>query len=64
MRAAVNDMLEHLQYATLHFCGFEVLPPYAVYGADNASREQQERILNQFRQIIATLEAIPPMAYR
>lgn len=62
-REAISHMLEHFQRGTLHFCGVEVLPPFAVYGGDYATLEQREQFLLQYRQILLSLENIRPLTF-
>lgn len=60
---AVSTMLEHIQRGTLHFCGLEVLPPFAAYGGDYANLEQREQYMRQYRQMMLSLEKIRPMTF-
>jgi len=60
---AMRDMLNPIQRGTLHFCGFDVLPPYAAYGADYATREQQEQHLLQHRQILLSFDRLAPIVF-
>ena len=60
---AINHMLEHIQRGTLHFCGIEVLPPFAVYGGDYANMEQRDQYLLQYRQMLLSLERIRPLTF-
>lgn len=59
----INDMLNHFQRGTLHFCGLQVLPPFAVYGADHATREQREQFLLQYRQVLLSLDQLLPLNF-
>lgn len=59
----LSDMLDYLQRGTLHFCGFDVLPPFAVYGAANADADQREQFLLQYTQLLRSLAYIPPIVY-
>lgn len=59
----LSDMLDYLQRGTLDFCGFEVLPPFAVYGALNASNEERDQIILQYVQLLRSLPYIPPIVY-
>jgi putative NADPH-quinone reductase len=46
-----------------YFCGFDVLPPFAAYGADNASESDQEPVMAQYRDILVVLERIIPIRF-
>lgn len=59
----LSDMLDYLQRGTLDFCGLEVLPPFAVYGASNTSDEQQDQIILQYVQLLRGLPYIPSIVY-
>jgi NAD(P)H dehydrogenase (quinone) len=63
MRDTISNLLEHLQRGTLHICGFDVLPPYAVYGAANTNSAQREQTLLQYTQLLKSLESIPPISF-
>jgi NAD(P)H dehydrogenase (quinone) len=63
IRQAVNVMLDPLQGGTLHFCGMDVLPPFAAYGADHAARRQRDQFLAQFTALLRGLERITPIDY-
>ena len=62
-RIAVNAMLDHIQRGILHFCGFEVLPPFAVYGAASATTEQHEQVLLQYTQLLRSIDLISAIDY-
>ncbi|GAB4345358.1 MAG: NAD(P)H-dependent oxidoreductase [Phototrophicales bacterium] len=59
----LSAMLDHVQRGTLHFCGFDVLPPFAVYGAANANADQREQFMVQYTQLLRGLHLIDPIAY-
>lgn len=59
-RLVINTMLDHIQHGILHFCGLDILPPFAIYGAANATPEQREQFLLQYTQLLRALETIPP----
>lgn len=61
-RVLIN-MLDHLQYGTLDFCGFSVLPPFAVYGASNASNDERDQVISQYIQLLRGLPYIQPIPY-
>ena len=60
----LSDMLDYLQRGTLDFCGFEVLPPFAVYGAAAIHPEQREQVLLQYAQLLRSLAYLPPIEFR
>lgn len=62
-RTAISELLDHVQRGTLHFCGLDVLPPFAVYGAANATPEQAEQFILQYTQVLLSLEQIEPIHY-
>lgn len=63
-RVVMSDMLEPIQRGTLAFCGFDVLPLFAAYGADNAIPEQREQYLLQFTQVLLSLTRAAPLSFR
>ena len=63
IQKAINEMLTHVQRGVLSLCGFDVLPPFAAYGATNASPEQQEHYLTQYTQILLALNQIKPVRH-
>ena len=62
-RLVINNMLDHVQRSILYFCGLDILPPYAIYGAANAAPEQRDQALLQYTQLLRALEQIPPIDY-
>lgn len=63
LRQAISTMLDHIQRHTLYFCGFEVLPPFAVYGAYEATPVQRERYMAEYVQILQSLNRIVPLEF-
>jgi NAD(P)H dehydrogenase (quinone) len=59
----ISDMLDTIQRGTLYFCGLEVLPPFAIYGAADTDMEKQEQLLIQYTQLLRALDEIPPINY-
>ena len=59
----ITGITDHIQRGTLHFCGIDVLPPYAAYGGDYATSEQRKEYLAQFSQMIASLSTVTPINY-
>ena len=59
----LTSMLDHIQRVTLHFCGFDVLPPFAVYGAANTNADQREQFLVQYSQLLRGIHLIDPIGY-
>jgi NAD(P)H dehydrogenase (quinone) len=62
-RLVINNMLDHIQRSILYFCGLDILPPYAIYGAANAASEQHDQYLLQYTQLLRALDQIPPIDY-
>jgi NAD(P)H dehydrogenase (quinone) len=62
-RDAISAILEPIQRYTLHLCGLEVLPPFAIYGAANASIRQREHFLLQYTRLLTSLDQIPPLEF-
>ena len=62
-RITVNAMLDHVQRSILHFCGLKILPPFAVYGATNATTEQHEQVLLQYTQMLRSIDLISAIDY-
>jgi len=63
LRQTISTILDPIQRHTLHFCGFEVLPPFAVYGAYDATPLQRERSLAEYLQLLPTLNSIMPLKF-
>lgn len=63
LQSAANTMLDHIQRHVLHLCGLQVLPPFGVYGATNASPDQRERFLQQYTQVLEVLERVVPLDF-
>lgn len=63
LRQTISDMLAHIQRDTLHFCGLDVLPPFAVYGAANASANQREQYLLQYARLLASLDRLATIKF-
>jgi NAD(P)H dehydrogenase (quinone) len=59
----ISDMLDTIQRGTLYFCGMDVLPPYAIYGAAHADSDQRNQMLGQYTQLLRSLDQIPPIDY-
>jgi len=60
---AMTQLCDHIQRGMLHFCGLAVLPPFAVYGASNATSAQRDQFLQQYLQIIRSLDSIQPLSF-
>lgn len=63
LRNAMTDLLDPIQYNILYVSGMQVLPPFAVYGAENATEEEREIYLQQYRQTLEVLNRILPLDY-
>ncbi len=63
MRDTLNDILGYIQQHTLAFCGFEVLPPFAVYGAASATPGQRQQYLEHYTEVLQTLDRIVPLSF-
>jgi NAD(P)H dehydrogenase (quinone) len=63
LREALSKMLDPIERHTVYFCGFDVLPPFAAYGADNASDSEQAPVMAQYRDILVVLERIIPIRF-
>ena len=62
-RVVIHNMMDHIQRGILYFCGLDILPPFAIYGAPNVTAEQREQYLLQYTQLLRALEQIPPIDY-
>ncbi len=62
-RVVVSQLLDHIQRSVLYFCGLDVLPPYAVYGAVNATQQQREHFMLQYVQLLRTIDEITPLDF-
>jgi NAD(P)H dehydrogenase (quinone) len=63
MRDALCEILAPVQRDMLHFCGIDVLPPYAVYGAGNTSARQREELVLQYTRILRAIDQIRPLVF-
>jgi len=64
LRESMIDILDPIQRRILYFCGMQVLPPFAVYGANNATEGERGIYLNQYRQLLQVLPRIMPIDYK
>jgi len=62
-RMVINNMLDHIQRGILYFCGLDILPPYAVYGAANMTPEQREHVLEQYAYLLRSIQQLSPIDY-
>ena len=55
----LNQMLHHINYGMLAFCGFEVHQPFYVHGPARIPREQRERYIDEYRKRLSSLDSTP-----
>ena len=59
----MEKILFPIQHGILYFCGFEVLPPHIAFAPAHATEEERAGMLGSFRQRIATLDQLQPIAF-
>jgi NAD(P)H dehydrogenase (quinone) len=62
-RAAMTRLLDPLLFGTLHVCGMDVLPPFVVYGAGMATKDQRNRFLDDYAHVLERLEERIPLNF-
>jgi NAD(P)H dehydrogenase (quinone) len=60
-RATIEQILHPIIHGTLHFCGLDVLPPFAAYAVFTAGDDGRKKYLEQYRQRILSLETAEPL---
>ncbi len=63
LQESMSQLLHHIQRGTLRLCGLEVLPPFAIYGAMDATPEQREEFLKQYGQLLEFIDRISPLEF-
>jgi NAD(P)H dehydrogenase (quinone) len=59
----LSDILDYLQRGTLYFCGFDVLPPFAVYGGAHIPRDNTHQVLLQYTQLLRAMWTVDPLRF-
>ncbi len=63
-RATVSQHLYGLTHGTLAFCGFDVLKPYIIHNVTAASKEELETRVEDYRQILESLDSYNNYLYK
>jgi NAD(P)H dehydrogenase (quinone) len=59
----IQQILFPINHGILRFTGFDVLPPFLVYGASRISQEEREKHLARYRETVLSLQTLTPIAY-
>jgi NAD(P)H dehydrogenase (quinone) len=59
----LNTILYPINHGILRFVGFDVLPPFVVWGVNRISDERRQKYLVQYTQRLLTIHAMPPIVY-
>lgn len=60
----IHQILFPINHGILRFIGFDVLPPFLVYGASRISQEEREQHIARYRDTVLKIPSITPIAYR
>lgn len=63
LQGEIGRILFPIHHGILHYTGFDVLPPFVAFGATYKSHDGKDRVLEECRQHLTSLEqlqAIPP----
>lgn len=55
----IENMLHHVHYGTLAFCGFEVLPPFVAHAPARISQDARTALLGEFRHRLQSIDSTP-----
>ena len=59
----IQAVLEPINHGMFYFTGFDVLPPFIVYGPARMSAEQRAAELQRYRDCVLQLDTLAPIAY-
>jgi NAD(P)H dehydrogenase (quinone) len=59
----INLLLAPIHHNTLHFCGFDVLPPFVVWQAGGATSEERTTTLDKYQEHLRNIEYLKPIVY-
>ncbi len=60
----IDDLLFPIQHGILYYPGFDVLPPFVLYGANRLDETTFEAAAERLRERMRTLPTIPPLPFR
>jgi NAD(P)H dehydrogenase (quinone) len=60
----IDDLLFPIHHGILYYPGYDVLPPFVVYGVDRLDEGGFEPIAERLRERMRTLATTPPIPYR
>lgn len=60
----IEDLLFPINHGILYYPGYEVLPSFVVYKADRLGEADFDRVAEQLRARMRTIETTPPIPYR
>ena len=64
VNGSIDDLLFSINHGILYYPGYDVLPPYVVYGTDRFDEGGFEPVAEALRERMRTLGTIPPISYR
>lgn len=59
----MERILWPIQRATLHHCGFEVLPPFVAFAVTRSSDEARQAVLDRFAERLRGLDSVAPLPF-
>jgi NAD(P)H dehydrogenase (quinone) len=59
----IHTILYPINHGILNFIGFDVLPPFVVWGVNHLSDERRQIYLEQFQNRLLTIDKVPPIVY-
>jgi NAD(P)H dehydrogenase (quinone) len=59
----IHTILYPINHGILRFVGFDVLPPFIVWGASRISDERRQKYLEQYTQRLLTIDEMLPIVY-
>ncbi|KAF3889474.1 MULTISPECIES: NAD(P)H-dependent oxidoreductase [Nostocales] len=59
----IHTILYPINHGILRFVGFDVLPPFIVWGASRLSDERRQVYLEQYQNRLLTIDRVPPIVY-
>lgn len=59
----INLILAPIHYNTLHFCGFDVLPPFISWQGGGATVDERLTTLNSYANYLGNINNLQPLSY-
>lgn len=60
----IDDLLFPINHGILYYPGYDVLPPFVLYGADRFDRNGFEPVAERLRERMRSIASAPPIAFR